>query len=161
MKRLQGLLLTTLALTAAACSNAPAPEKTQSSAPPPIVKPAVKDDKSLLLEKNLKSAEVVPDHLLGKKELPGGTLGEYAANGNKYQMFIIETSSSQDAAILLLDLKNTLDTPEYIAYMGGYFGSDSGKPVYTFAKLQYVAGIVGLGREKADPLARELAVRLR
>ena len=54
---------------------------------------------------------VVQNHLLDKKELPGGTLGQYEANGKKYQMFIIETSSSQDAAILLLDLKNTLTMP--------------------------------------------------
>jgi hypothetical protein len=115
----------------------------------------------LLPEKDRTSAEIVPDHLLGKKELPGGTLGEYDANGKKYREFIIETASAQDAAILLLDLKNTLAAPEYIAYMGGYSGSDSGRPVYAFAKLRYLAGIVGLEKDKADPLARELAARLR
>ena len=150
--------LTLLCLIFAGCS-APAPEKTQAVAPPP---PAlVKDDRALLPEQNRTGAEIVPDHLLGKKELPGGTLGEYVAKGKKYEMFIIETSSSQDAAILLLDLKNTLSAAEYIAYMGGYFGSDSGQPVYAFAKLRYMAGIVGLDKDKADPLARQLAVRLR
>jgi hypothetical protein len=154
MKR---LLPIALALVAAACSSAPAPEKTQAAPPPP---PVVKDDRALLPEQDRTGTEIVGDHLLGKKELPGGTLGEYEVNGKKYRMFIIETSSPQDAAILLLDLKNTLSEPEYIAYMGGYFGPDSGQPVYAFAKLKYLAGIVGLDKDKADPLARQLAARL-
>lgn len=149
-----------VSLLLGACgSSTPAPEKQAVTTPPPP--PPVKDDKALLLTKDLQTAMVVQNHLLDKKELPGGTLGQYEANGKKYQMFIIETSSSQDAAILLLDLKNTLTDPEYIAYMGGYSGSDAGKPFYTFAKLQYVAGIVGLDKDKADPIARQLAAQLR
>ena len=69
---------------------------------------------------------MVPNHLLGKDALPGGTIGDYDADGSKYQLFIIETDSAQDAAILLLDLKATLKDPAYIAYMGGYFGTDAG-----------------------------------
>jgi hypothetical protein len=149
-----------VALLLGACGSTSAPEKQQTVANPPLP-PPVKDDKALLLTENLQTAMVVQNHLLDKKELPGGTLGQYEANGKKYQMFIIETSSSQDAAILLLDLKNTLKDAEYIAYMGGYSGTDADKPFYTFAKLQYVAGIVGLVKDKADPLARELAARLR
>jgi hypothetical protein len=75
-------------------------------------------------------------------------------------LFIIETASAQDAAILLLDLKVSLTDPAYIAYMGGYFGTDAGKPVYVFAKLKYLAGVVGLPKNLADPVARQLAARL-
>lgn len=147
----------------AGCGSAP-PEKKAASAPQPVLAPVpapVKDSRALLLAENQKSASIVPDHLLGKKELPGGTLGEYAAGGTAYQLFIIETPSAQDAAIMLLDLKGTLQDPAYIAYMGGYSGTDAGKPVYAFAKLKYLAGVVGLPEKKADPIARELAARLR
>jgi hypothetical protein len=120
----------------------------------------VKDNTALLLPANRTGTRVVPDHLLGKAALPGGSLGDYDANGKKYQLFIIETASAQDAAILLLDLKVTLTDPAYIAYMGGYFGMDAGAPVYVFAKAKYLAGVVGLPKDAADPIARQLAARL-
>jgi hypothetical protein len=144
------------AITLTACGSAP--EKKAVAPPPP---PVVKDDTALLLPLNQTSAKVVPDHLLGKSALPGGMIGEYDAGGVKYQLFIIETDSAQDAAILLLDLKGTLKDPAYIAYMGGYFGADAAGPVYVFAKTKYLAGVVGLAEDKADPIARQLAARLR
>jgi hypothetical protein len=138
----------------AGCGSAP--EK-KASAPPA---PPVKDDTSLLSPLNRTAARIVPDHLLGKTAMPGGTIGDYEEDGRKYQQFIIETASAQDAAILLLDLKVSLTDPAYIAYMGGYFGTDAGKPVYVFAKLKYLAGVVGLPEDLADPVARQLAARL-
>jgi hypothetical protein len=146
------LLIAALAVTG--CSS---PPEKKAAAPPP---PPVTDDTRLLLALNRTDARVVLDHLLGKSALPGGTIGDYDANGTKYQLFIIETTSNQDAAILLLDLKVTLKDPAYIASMGGYFGTDSGTPFYTFAKLKYLAGVVGLPEDKADPIARQLAARL-
>jgi len=44
--------------------------------------------------------------------------------------------------------------------MGGYFGTDAGGPVYVFAKAKYLAGVVGLAEDRADPIARQLAARL-
>jgi hypothetical protein len=44
--------------------------------------------------------------------------------------------------------------------MGGYFGTDTNGQVYTFAKSKYLAGVVGLPQDKADPIARQLAARL-
>ena len=134
-----------------------APEKKAAGPPPP---PPVKDDTALLLPLNRTAARIVPDHLLGKTALPGGTIGDYEEGGKKYQLFIIETASAQDAAILLLDLKGSLTDAAYIAYMGGYFGTDAGTPVYVFAKLKYLAGVVGLPKDLADPVARQLAARL-
>ena len=118
------------------------------------------DNTAQLLPLNRTSAKVVQDHLLGKSALPGGTIGDYDAAGLKYQLFIIETDSAQSAAILLLDLKATLKDPAYIAYMGGYFGTDANGPVYVFAKAKYLAGVVGLAEDRADPIARQLAARL-
>jgi hypothetical protein len=142
------------ALVLAGCGSAP--EK-KAAAPPP---PPVKDNTAQLLPLNRTSAKIVPNHLLGKDVLPGGTLGEYDEHGTKYQLFIIETASAQDAAILLLDLKAALKDPAYIAYMGGYFGTDANGPVYEFAKGKYLAGVTGLSEDRADPIARQLAVRL-
>lgn len=149
------------ALAMAACSSAPAPEKSAEKTAAPAPPPRVHDDTALLLTDHRVSASVVPDHVLGNKALPGGTLGEYEAKGRKYELFIVETPSAQDAAILLLDVKGTLGgDPAYIAYMGGYYGQDAGKPIFVFAKKQWVAGVAGLPQADSDAIARELAARL-
>ena len=142
------------ALSLMACDSPPA---RKSVAPPP---PPVKDDTPLLPFLNRTGARVVPDHLLGKSQLPGGTIGDYDEDGRKYQLFIVETPSAQDAAIMLLDLKVSLTDPAYLAWIGGYFGTDAGKPVYVFARLKYLAGVVGLPEDLADPEARILASHL-
>jgi hypothetical protein len=151
---MRGWLWVGLAMLAG-CSSAP--EK-KAEAPPPL--PPVKDNTAQLPPLHRTSAKVVPNHLLGKDALPGGTIGDYDVDGLKYQLFIIETDSAQDAGILLLDLKATLKDPAYIAYMGGYYGTDAGGPVYVFAKAKYLAGVVGLAEDRADPIARQLAARL-
>lgn len=138
------------------CSSAPAPPARTEA--PPV---AVKDSSGMLPLKDRISTAVVPNHLLGQQKLPGGTVGDYASGGRKYQLFVIEATSSQDAAFLLLDIRGTLREPQYIAYMGGYFGSDGTRPVYAFAKLRYLAGVVGLPKDDADPIARVLAARLK
>ncbi len=107
------------------------------------------------------SAKTVPDHILGQPKLPGGTLGEYEVKGKKYQLFIIDIETNQQSAFLLLDMKGVLQNPEYIAYMGGYFGAAGTEPVYVFSKLHYLAGVVGLAKDDADPVARTLAARLK
>jgi len=145
------------ALVLAGCGSGSALEK-KAEAPPPT--PSVNDNTAQLLPLNRTSARVVPNHLLGLNALPGGTLGEYDDHGTKYQLFIIETASAQDAAILLLDLKAALKDPAYIAWMGGYFGTDADGPVYTFAKGKYLTGVTGLSEDKADPIARLLATHL-
>jgi hypothetical protein len=146
------------AVLLSAC-GAPAPQKKVEqhtvAAPPP------KDNTDKLLPLNRVSARVVPEHVLGNSALPGGTVGEYEAKGQKYQLFIVETDSPQSAAFLLLDVKGTLKDPEYMAYFGGYFGTDANGGVFVFAKGKYLAGVAGLPQAKADPIARELAVRLK
>ena len=144
------------ALLLAGCGSS---EKKAAAPPAP---PPVKDDRLLLVPAHQTSAKVVPDHLLGKMALPGGTIGEYDDGGKKYQLFIIETETAQDAAFLLVDFKPLLTNPTYISYMGGYFGPDAtnGTPIWVFAKSKYLAGVVGLARDPADALAREFAARL-
>lgn len=113
-----------------------------------------------LIQEGLLASRVVPDHILDQPKLPGGSLGEYQKKGRKYQAFIIDADSNQAAALLLFSFKAELKDPEYISYMGGYFGSDGKQPIYIFAKKQYVAGIAGLTMAEADPLARTMASRL-
>lgn len=144
------------ALSLAACSSAP--EK-KADAPPATPAP-VKDDTSLLLTAGRTDAKVVTDHLLGIHGLPGGTIGDYEAGGKKYQLFIIESDTAQDAALLLLDAKGAMKEAAYISYMGGYFGAIDQGPLYVFAKTKYLAGVIGLPEDKADPIARQLAAQL-
>jgi len=154
------LLAATLAAILLGACSSPAPrkaaeKKAEAPAPPPV-----KDNSEKLLTANRVSAEVVQNHLLGISALPGGTIGDYRAKGQKYQLFVIETETPQDAAIMLLDLKNTLKDPEYIASFGGYFGADSNGNLFVFAKGKFLAGVAGLPQAKADAIARELAAKL-
>ena len=82
-------------------------------------------------------------------------------NGTKFQEFIIDTDSAQTAAFMMLDMKAEMKDPQYLASMGGYAGTYEDKPLYCFAKLHYLAGVVGLPQAKADPLARTLAAQLK
>jgi hypothetical protein len=98
----------------------------------------------------------VPGHLLNNASLPGGALADYKT----CQLFLTRTPSAEKAAFLLLDYKKTLKDPKYLAHMGGYFGMDAGRPAYVFAKGPYLAGVIGLSQDKADPIAREFAARI-
>ena|SRR5579883_902272 len=106
--------------------------------------------------------EFVDDHMLGKAFLPGGNVGTYSLppKSKPYQQFLINAQTPQKASILLLDYKNALSNPKYLAHIGGYFGQDNGQPVYVFAKDRFLAGFVGLTEEEAEPLARRFAVAL-
>ncbi len=92
--------------------------------------------------------------------LPGGSWAEYNVKGKKYQEFIIDTDSTQTATFILPDVKAQLANPQYISWMGGYYGMLGDKQVYCFSKAHYVAGIVGLPEAQADPLGRILAALL-
>jgi len=133
---------------------------------PPQVQPKVEaprrvmDHTPALIQDHLIASRVVPDHILDQPKLPGGSFGEYENKGRKYQSFIVDAATDQAAAMMLFDFKAVLKDPEYISYMGGYFGSDGKQPVYVFAKLHYIAGITGLPKDQADALARTLASRI-
>jgi hypothetical protein len=161
MKKAVALALLSIAL--AACSSAPEPATTPPSAiPPPAIPAKVADHTHLFPDDGKVSATVVGDHILDMKAMPGGSLAEYEVKGKKYRMFIIDADSTQNAAFMMLDMKGEMKKdPEYIPYMGGYFGTYGDQPFYCFAKLHYLAGIEGLPKAQADPLARELAAQLR
>ncbi len=153
-------LLLILAASLVGCSSAPEPAPAPAKPAAPAEPAHVSDHTSLFPPAGRTSAKVVPDHLLDMKAMPGGSLAEYEIKGKKYQMFIIDAESNQKAAFLMLDMKGEMKNPEYLAHMGGYYGTYGDQPLYTFAKLHFVAGIVGLPRDKADPIAIKLAAQL-
>jgi hypothetical protein len=155
---MRAMLFIAAAVILAACGSSPEPA---AKSEPPRIPAPVRDLTGLLPSAGRVSAGVVPDHLLDQPAMPGGTLGDYAAGGKKYQLFIIETDTSQNAALLLLDMKTALRNPEYLPNFGGYFGIAGTRPIFVFAKLQYLAGVAGLAEKEADPIARTLAARLR
>jgi hypothetical protein len=73
--------IVTAALVLSACGSAPEKKAVAPPAPPPV-----KDDTSVLLAANRIAARVVPNHLLGKDALPGGSVGDYEEHGAKYQL---------------------------------------------------------------------------
>ena len=106
------------------------------------------------------TARIVDEHLLGHDFLPGGNIAHYKLGRQEYDLILIRTKSPTDAAVLLLDFKNKLDSPKLIAHFGGYFGKDGDKPTFIFAKNEWFCGVIGLPLEDADARAREFASRL-
>jgi hypothetical protein len=75
-------------------------------------------------------------------------------------MFVGKLPGSGDAALLLPDWSKALTDSTLVPSFGGYFGMDSGRPVFVFAKGSWIAGIAGLPQKDADLLARTLAAQL-
>ena len=99
----------------------------------------------------------VPNHLFNNQAFPSGILADYKG----YQLFLMRTPGNQQAAFLLLDYKKTLRAPRYLPNMGGFYGTDStDHPHYIFAKGPFLAGVIGLPQDQADPIAREFAGRI-
>ncbi len=151
----RAVLALAVILSGCAAEQAPVPAPKKAAAPKRIP-----NHTAQLIQQGLKESRMVTDHLLDSPKLPPGALGEYELKGKKYRMFIADVDTGAEAALILFSYKGTLKDPEYISYMGGYFGSDGTQPVYIFAKRQYLAGVAGLPMAQADKLARELASRL-
>ena len=71
MKRFPLLLVAAVFM---GCGSAPEPEKKAAVPPPAAPVAAVKDHSAAMPPEGLKSAEVVPNHILGKPEMPGSML---------------------------------------------------------------------------------------
>ena len=159
--RLVAPLMVLVCLGLAGCSSSPEPKVVKNVVridPPP---PPVKNHTSLFPDAGKIDARIVTDHILDIAALPGGSVAEYNVKGKSYQMFIIDTDTNQNAAFMMLDVKHAMAAdPDYMAHIGGYFGTYKDKPLYCFAKRHYLAGVYGLARAKADPLAIELAAQL-
>ena len=136
------------------------------SEPPKVEKPKVDaapapvDETRKFPKTDLVRVTLVEKELLGKDFMPGGNLGEYQRGKQSYRLFVAKTFTPDRAAILLLDLKNHLQGAKFVPTFGGYYGTDAGVPVFTFAKNSYLLGVVGLNEKEADLVARTLAGRV-
>jgi hypothetical protein len=139
------------------CSN-PAPEAKQA-APAEVSEPPL-DQSQHFPQAGLVKMDRIPDHLLGKKFMPGGNLATYKRGKLEYQQFVGKLPDADHAAFLLLDWNKELKGAKYLAHMGGYAGMDGDRPVYVFTKGAWIAGIAGLPQEQADVVARQFAARL-
>ena len=126
----------------------------------PIAHEPPKDNSAKFPAAGQTAIRLVPDHLLGKDFMPGGNLANYKSEAGEYQIFLVEAADAQKAAFMLLDWKDVMPDARYLAHMGGYAGTDQGKPIYVFTKGPYLVGLVGLAEAKADAEARIFAARL-
>jgi len=148
------LLITLSCSTSSPEKNKPAGSLAPTSHDPP------KDLAAKMPSTGQVKMQLVRDHLLGKDFMPGGNLADYKTELGEYQMFLLEAPDAKAAAFMLLDWKTAVPEAKYLAHMGGYYGVVDGKPLYLFAKGPYLAGLVGLTENKADPEARKFAARL-
>ena len=114
------------------------PRKRKRIAPPA---PPVKDDTALLSPLNRTGARRLFRTICWvRRRCLAGRLGITKRTEGSTSYSSLRRRRPQDAAILLLDLKVRLRNLHYIASMGGYFGTDAGKPVYVFAKVEVSGG---------------------
>ncbi|MGI8745555.1 MAG: hypothetical protein ACR2NN_23880 [Bryobacteraceae bacterium] len=97
---------------------------------------------------------------MGKPFMPGGTLARYKKGGTEYEMFAAKLATPLAAAVLLPDWRKALANAKLVPSFGGYFGQDSGRPVFVFCKGPWIAGVAGLPLKDADTQARILAAQL-
>ncbi len=140
------------------CGSQPKPVTTEPGKQVEAPKPA--DESQRFSSAHLVETKVVDKELLGKPFMPGGTLARYKKGKKEYEMFVAKLPTATDAAILLPDWRKALTDSKLVPSFGGYFGQDSGKPVFVFTKNEWIAGIVGLPEKEADTEARVLAARL-
>lgn len=136
-------------------SKAPAPQPAKQAEAP-----KASDESHRFPKANLAGVHVVDTKLMDKPFMPGGTLVQYKKGKAEYEMFAARLPSPDDAAILLLDWKKALADSKLIPSFGGYFGQDAGRPVFVFAKGNWIAGVAGLPEKQADAEARVLAAEL-
>lgn len=154
------LFLTVAGLATIGCGTS-APTRPAANAQPP--KTAItKDESNLFPSAGRVATQVYPDLMMNKQFLPGGTMAEFtAANGaGEYREFLVHLADGRNASFMLQDYKKVLQNPTYEADKAACFGTDDGQPTYVFARGPYLAGIVGLPKDRAEAAAKELADRL-
>ena len=148
-----------VAIFLAGCGPEPKPAATE--APKKAEAPKIRDEYQRFPKANLIDTKVVQKELMGKPFMPGGTLASYKKGKTEYEMFLAQTPSAEDAAILLLDWKKALTDAKLVPSFGGYFGTDAGRPFFVFPIGPWIAGVAGLPEKEADLQARALAAGIR
>jgi hypothetical protein len=157
--RIRIIFVAAVAVLISSCGSQPKPAPLEPTKKVQAPKPSDESDRFPTV--NLVGTKVVDKELLGKPFMPGGTLARYKRGKKEYEMFVAKLPTPTDAAILLLDWKKALADSKLIPSFGGYFGQDSGRPVFVFSKGAWIAGVAGLPEKEADVEARTLAAHLK
>jgi hypothetical protein len=152
------LTVAAFAILLSSCDSKPAPPP--PDAPKQAVAPKPSDESRRFPKTNLVGTIVVDKQLFSKSFMPGGTLAHYKKGNTEYDMFIAQTASPNDAALILPDWRKALADAKLIPSFGAYFGRDAGRPVFVFTKGAWIAGIAGLQQKESDAEARKLAAAL-
>jgi hypothetical protein len=150
--RIPVLFLAVLLASCGSETKQPPPE-----APKKAEAPKPSDESRRFPKANLVDTKVVDKELMGKPFMPGGTVARYKKGKTEYEMFVAKLPTALDAAVLLPDWDKALADSKLVPSFGGYFGKDSGRPVFVFAKGAWIAGVAGLPEKEADLQARTLA----
>ena len=145
-----------LVLMAAGCGSAEAPRPAA-----PLRHPVPMEESRKMPLENRVSADVVPDHILGREWLPGGTLGHYKKGAKEWDLILAKADSPAAAAGWLLDYKKELADSKVVPSFGGFYGVDKGRPAFVFTKGGWFAAVLGLPEPEADAVARPFALRIR
>lgn len=137
------------------CGSAP-PEVASKPKLPDLPKPIAEDVR--FPSANRKSIAVVEKELLGVSYLGGGNLAEYDTGKQKYKLLLIRCRTASQAGIYILDIKNQMKEPKFVASYGGYY--EPASQLFVFAKGSYIGGISGLSEEDAIQTGKEFAARI-
>jgi hypothetical protein len=148
------------ALLLVSCSSTPEQARKQPETARAVVTVKPTDESRRFPQQDLISSEVIDSHLLGKPFMPGGTIARYKKGKTEYAMFVARAANASAAAVTLGEWRSAISNPQFVASFGGYFGQDEQTPVFVFSKGEWLAGVIGLDREKADVAARQLAAGL-
>ena len=151
-------ILPLAALCLISCGSEPKPAVPEAAPAAAVAKPADETRRFPLADRV--DTQVIDNHLLDKKFMPGGTLARFKKGKTEYSMFVAKMPTAQDAAFALADWSKALTGSKIEPGFGGYFGQDGAQPVFVFTKGAWLAGVVGLPEKDADLAARTLAAHL-
>ncbi len=143
----------------AGCSSQPAPETPKAPSLPDLPRPIAEDVR--FPSQHQKSITVVDQQLLGLPYFGGGNLATYDTGKLQYQLFTIRCRNAAQAGIYIIDIKNQMNDPKFVASYGGYYApATPAGPLFLFAKGSYIAGIAGLSEADAIETGKQFAARI-
>ena len=140
------------------CGPAPKPEASKLLSLPQLPRAIAEDVRFPSL--NRKSVAVVEAPMLGLPYLAAGNLAEYASGAKQYKLLLIHCRTAQQAGSYIVDIKNQMKDPKFVASYGGYFSETSAGRLFVFAKGNYIGGILGLSEDDAIQTGKEFAARI-
>ncbi|HSW51348.1 MAG TPA: hypothetical protein VLH09_14280 [Bryobacteraceae bacterium] len=105
-------IMVAVTLSLASCGAAPAPppakRTVQVEAPPP------REEWHRFPKADMIETKLIETQLMGKRLMPGGTLGRCKQANTEYETFICRPSSADDAKLVLAEWKAVMTNPQLI-----------------------------------------------